>query len=98
MKINKLLIKKIADLSKLEFKKDSLEKITGDLNQILNFVNKLNEIDTDNIKPLIYVNEENQVLRDDEISNEITREDALKNASHKNSDYFKVPTVIKKDA
>ena len=96
MKVDKELIDKIANLAKLEFDNQSIEKIKNDLEKILNFVNKLNEIETENIEPLIYINEEVNNLRDDDIQPSIHQEDALKNAPHKDSDYFKIPTVLKK--
>ena len=68
----------------------------ADLESILGFVDKLSEIDTEGVDPLIYLSEELNVLRTDEIGEEITQEDALKNAPEKDSDYFKVPTVLKK--
>jgi aspartyl-tRNA(Asn)/glutamyl-tRNA(Gln) amidotransferase subunit C len=68
----------------------------ADLENILGFVDKLSEIDTEGVDPLIYLSEELNVLRTDEIGEEITQEDALKNAPEKDSDYFKVPTVLKK--
>jgi aspartyl-tRNA(Asn)/glutamyl-tRNA(Gln) amidotransferase subunit C len=63
---------------------------------MLAFVDKLNEIDTEGVDPLIYMSEEINVLREDEISENTSQEDALKNAPEKDSDYFKVPTVLKK--
>ena len=96
MKVDKELIDKIANLAKLEFDDQSIEKIKNDLEKILNFVDKLNEIETKNVEPLIYINEEVNNLRDDDIQASIHQEDALKNAPHKDSDYFKVPTVLKK--
>jgi aspartyl-tRNA(Asn)/glutamyl-tRNA(Gln) amidotransferase subunit C len=63
---------------------------------MIGFVDKLSEIDTEGIEPLIYMSEEENVLRVDEISNEVSQENALKNAPEKDSDYFKVPTVLRK--
>lgn len=96
MEVNNKLIQDIAKLSKLEFNKSSNEKMKKDLKKILAFVDKLNEIDTENIEPLIYLSEEKNILRPDHISKPLTQEQALENAPHKDSDYFKVPTVLKK--
>ena len=71
-------------------------EMKGDLEKILAFVDKLNEIDTKGVEPLIYMSDEVNVLRADEITEETSQEDALKNAPQKDSDYFKVPTVLKK--
>lgn len=96
MKIDQTLIDKLARLSQLEFNSDTKAKMEDDLNKILTFVDKLNEVDTENIEPLIYLNEEENKLREDEIGEHLPKEKALKNAPSKDSDYFKVPTVLKK--
>ena len=96
MEINNKLIQDIAKLSKLKFDDSAEEKMKSDLEKMLAFVDKLNEIDTEGIDPLIYMSEEVNVLREDKVSEEISQEDALKNAPEKDSDYFKVPTVLKK--
>jgi aspartyl-tRNA(Asn)/glutamyl-tRNA(Gln) amidotransferase subunit C len=96
MKVDNQLIEDLARLAKLKFDKQAIEKMKADLESILGFVDKLSEIDTEGVDPLIYLSEELNVLRTDEIGEEITQEDALKNAPEKDSDYFKVPTVLKK--
>ena len=96
MEVNNKLIQDIAKLSKLKFDDSAEEKMKVDLEKILAFVDKLNEIDTEGINPLIYMSEEVNVLREDKVSEKISQEDALKNAPEKDSDYFKVPTVLKK--
>ena len=96
MEVNNKLIQDIAKLSKLEFNKSSNEKMKKDLKKILAFVDKLNEIDTENIEPLVYLSEEENVLRPDQISKSLTQKQSLMNAPQKDSDYFKVPTVLKK--
>lgn len=96
MKIDKKIVEKLADLSKLEFDDKSREEIINDLNKMLAFVEKLNEVDTTNVEPLIYMTDEVNVLREDDVHHEITQKDALKNAPKKDSDYFKVPKVLRK--
>ena len=96
MEVNNKLIQDIAKLSKLKFDDSAEEKMKSDLEKMLAFVDKLNEIDTEGIDPLIYMSEEVNVLREDKVSEKISQEDALKNAPEKDSDYFKVPTVFKK--
>ena len=68
----------------------------ADLEKIIGFVDKLSEIDTEGVDPLIYLSEEVNVLREDEVKAVISQVEALKNAPEKDSDYFKVPTVLKK--
>ena len=96
MKITNKLIQDIAALAKLEFDEKSREKMKEDLERIIRFIDKLSEIDTDGVEPLIYLSEEVNVLREDEIKEVISQVDALKNAPEKDSDYFKVPTILKK--
>jgi aspartyl-tRNA(Asn)/glutamyl-tRNA(Gln) amidotransferase subunit C len=96
MEVNNKLIEDLSRLAKLEFDEKSAEKMKADLKKIISFVDKLSEIDTEGVEPLIYLSEEVNVLRTDEIANEVSQEDALKNAPQKDSDYFKVPTVLKK--
>tara|TARA_B100000959_G_C14855681_1_gene572044 strand:+ start:241 stop:543 length:303 start_codon:yes stop_codon:yes gene_type:complete len=90
------LIDDLSRLAKLQFDKQSSEKMKEDLDTILGFVEKLSEVNTDDVDPLIFMSEEVNVLREDAIANEVSQENALKNAPQKDSDYFKVPTVLKK--
>ena len=96
MKITNKLIQDIAALAKLEFDERSAEQMKADLEKIIGFVDKLSEIDTEGVDPLIYLSEEVNVLREDEIKAVVSQVEALKNAPEKDSDYFKVPTVLKK--
>ena len=96
MKIDNKTIDKLAELTKLEFANEAKEEMINDLSRIVAFVEKLNEIDTSNIEPLIYMNDEVNVLREDEIKQNTIQSEALKNAPKKDSDYFKVPKVIDK--
>ena len=96
MQVDEKLIDKIAALAKLEFDKDSKTKMVSDMKKIISFVDKLNELDTENVEPLVYITEEINVLRDDNIGEHVEKKEALKNAPEKDSDYFKVPKVVKK--
>ena len=96
IKIDDKLITDLSKLAKLKFDKESTENMKADLDTILGFVDTISKVDTNGIEPLIYMSEEINILRDDEITNEVSQQDALKNASQKDSDYFKVPTVLKK--
>ena len=95
-KVNNELIDKLSKLAKLEFDKESTEKMKSDLKTMLEFVNDISKINTDNVEPLIYMSEEKNILRSDNINDEVSQKDALKNAPKKDSDYFKVPTILKK--
>ena len=96
MKVNDKLIADLSKLAKLKFNAEGSKKIKADLNTILRFIDTISKIETDSLKPLIYISNEVNVLRNDEISNKLSQKDTLKNAPKKDSDYFKVPTVVKK--
>ena len=95
--INDELITKLSSLARLKFNNESKVKIKQDLEKILKMIEKLSEINTDNVDPLIYLSNEINSLREDDVSGELNQKDALKNAPQKDSDYFKVPTVLKKN-
>ena len=94
MKIDSATVDKIAELAKLEFDSRSKEEIIKDLSRIITFVEKLNELDTENVEPLVYMTDELNVLREDEVKQEITQKEALLNALRKDSDYFKTPKAL----
>lgn len=95
MKIDKETVDKIAHLARLEFESEAKkEDMIKDMNNMLGFIDKLNELDTSGVEPLIYMSEETNVLREDDVKHIITQEEALKNAPKKDSDYFKVPKVM----
>ncbi|KAB1063753.1 Asp-tRNA(Asn)/Glu-tRNA(Gln) amidotransferase subunit GatC [Salibacter halophilus] len=96
MEVNDELVDKIAALAKLEFKGEEKEAIKGDMQRILNFIDKLGEVDTEGVEPLVYMTDETLKLRADEVDQEISQDEALRNAPDKDSDYFKVPKVLKK--
>ncbi len=97
METNDELIDRLSSLAKLEFTEATKRNdIKSDLTKIISFVDKLNEVDTEGIAPMIYVNEDIGVLRNDIANQTITKAQALKNAPQKDSDYFKVPKVLKK--
>jgi aspartyl-tRNA(Asn)/glutamyl-tRNA(Gln) amidotransferase subunit C len=96
MKIDDRMIEKISALAYLEFNKEEKEKIRHDLEQILTFVEKLNELDTEDVDPLIYLSNNKQVLREDQVKLSVNTEEALMNAPDRNGPFFKVPKVIRK--
>ncbi len=87
-------VERIASLSKLEFTEAEKQEFTGDMNRMLEFVEQLSHANTEGVKPLIYMLEEEAELRKDEVVQSITQEEALKNAPDKDSDFIKVPKVI----
>ena len=87
-------IEKIAELAKLKFSEQELKDFTPQMNEILNYMEKLNELDTENVKPLSHPIEQTNVFREDKLKPSISTEEALKNAPAKDDNHFKVPKVI----
>ena len=96
MKIDNTLVDKIAKLAKLKFDEKSKEKMKKDLVKMIDFIDVLNKIETDKIEPLIYLSEEENVMREDDFEENLSQKESLKNAPEKDSDYFKVPKILKK--
>lgn len=95
MEITNDTVDKLAALAKLQFNQKEKESIRQDLSKIISFVEKIEELDTEGIEPLVHINSECNVLREDEVKETITQAQALKNAPSKDSDYFKISTVLK---
>jgi aspartyl-tRNA(Asn)/glutamyl-tRNA(Gln) amidotransferase subunit C len=94
MKITDEKIEQLAHLCRLEFDNEAKSGIKTDLENILVLCEKLNEVDTEGIEPLIYMTDTANNTREDIVEQVVTREEILKNAPGKDSDYFRVPKVI----
>lgn len=94
MSVTKKEVEKIAELAKLKFTEEELENFTHQMNDILKYMEKLNELNTDDVQPLSHPNEAINVFRADELKKSIDTSDALKNAPLADENYFKVPKVI----
>jgi aspartyl-tRNA(Asn)/glutamyl-tRNA(Gln) amidotransferase subunit C len=88
-------VEHVATLARLEFTEEEKETFTHQLNDILSYMEKLNELDTSNIEPLSHVIELQNVFRDDTVEQSSPREEMLKNAPSSDEKFFKVPKVIK---
>ncbi len=96
MEITNEIVDKLAKLAKLQFKDEQRDGIREDLIKIIAFVDKIDELDTEGVEPLVHMSREINVLREDEVKETITQMQALKNAPSKDSDYFKISTVLNK--
>jgi aspartyl-tRNA(Asn)/glutamyl-tRNA(Gln) amidotransferase subunit C len=96
MNINDALVEKLANLSRLEFSETEKEEIKNDLEKMIGFIDKLNELDTTGVAPLLHMSENINIFREDEVRDEINREEVFRNAPLHNEEFFKVPKVIKK--
>lgn len=97
MSVTRKDVEYIAQLAKLRFKDEELENFTHQLNEILNYVEKLNELDTTDVEPLNHPIENVNVFRNDELKSSVQSESALKNAPDSTEEYFKVPKVINQE-
>jgi aspartyl-tRNA(Asn)/glutamyl-tRNA(Gln) amidotransferase subunit C len=96
MEVNDAMVDKLAHLSRLQFNETEKVEIKNDLQRVIGFVEKLNELTLDVVEPKLFMSEDVNVLREDEIKGSISREEALKNAPLHDEQFFKVPKVIKK--
>ena len=87
-------IKHIAKLSRISLEDEKAKKLATDLNSIFEFIEKLNELKTENIEPLTSIAETTLKLRSDEVKSKNIREKILKNSPENNQDFFVVPKVV----
>ena len=96
MTVNDELVDKLANLARLQFDKVDKEAIKQDLQRMIQFVDKLNELDTTGIEPLLHMSNNINVLREDETKEGLQYEETFKNAPLHDGEFFKVPKVIKR--
>jgi aspartyl-tRNA(Asn)/glutamyl-tRNA(Gln) amidotransferase subunit C len=94
MAISKEQVQHVAHLARLSLTEKEVEQFTTQLNDILHFAEKLNELDTDNVEPTTHVLPLANVLREDEVRPSISRDKALANAPEKRDGMFRVPAVF----
>lgn len=94
MKVDKDTIEKIAHLSRLHFNEKDEERMLKSMNDIVEWVTKLSEVDTENVEPLTHMTEEFNNWREDKTKEPLAHDKGLVNAPNKDSDYFRVPKVI----
>jgi aspartyl-tRNA(Asn)/glutamyl-tRNA(Gln) amidotransferase subunit C len=96
MEVNDELVDQLANLARLTFKPEEKAGIRNDLQKMVSFIEKLNELDTTGVEPLLFMTDEVNVLREDEVNGSITRAEGLRNAPLSDDVFFKVPKVIRK--
>ena len=94
MTIDLKTVKHISKLSRISIHDDKAKKLTGDLNSIFEFIEKLNKLNTDKVEPLTSIAETTLKLRRDEVKSENIRDQILKNSPNENKDFFVVPKVV----
>lgn len=94
MQIDDTLILRLENLARLELSAAERIKMQGSLTDILTMVEQLNTLDTEGVEPLIYINEDVNVWREDTVNHQLDRRNALRNAPDSDGTFFKVPKVI----
>ncbi|GAB3687271.1 Asp-tRNA(Asn)/Glu-tRNA(Gln) amidotransferase subunit GatC [Spirosoma flavus] len=94
MKVDKETLQKIAHLARLEVKPEEETELLNSLNNVLTWMEQLNEVDTTGVEPLTHISPETNVLRDDVVANQLPREQALVNAPQHDEQFFEVPKVL----
>ncbi|MBU4251885.1 MAG: Asp-tRNA(Asn)/Glu-tRNA(Gln) amidotransferase subunit GatC [Candidatus Omnitrophica bacterium] len=94
MSIDKETIKHVAHLARIELQPNELDKLSGELDEILGFIDKLKYLNLEQVKPASHILPINNVLREDEPHVSLTSEKALENAPSKQGNFFSVPKII----
>lgn len=98
MKVDKETLHKVAHLARINIKPEEEEKLLTDMTDILSWVEKLRELDTEGVTPLTHMTAETNVLREDKAQKSISTLNGLKNAPDHNDQFFKVPKVLKRNS
>ena len=97
-KVSEKEVEKIASLSRLSLSKEELASHTEDMNNILDYMDLLNEIDTDGVDELVNVHDMKSPLRDDKFEESLDKDSIIKNSPESSNDYIEVPLVLKKES
>ncbi|MBV9962174.1 MAG: Asp-tRNA(Asn)/Glu-tRNA(Gln) amidotransferase subunit GatC [Parafilimonas sp.] len=98
MEVSSEMIDRLAHLAKLKFSEEEKKELKTDLERMIGFVEKLKELDTSGVEPLLHITNAVNVLREDEVKQTTTKQQALLNAPLTDGNFFKVPKVIKKES
>lgn len=96
MEVNDQLVNDLANLARLRFNEEEKAVIKNDLQQMIQFVDKLKELDVSGVEPLLHMSDNINRLREDVVQGSVSREEGLKNAPKHTDEYFRVPKVINK--
>lgn len=94
MKLDAETLAKIAHLSRLEIDEKETDKMLRDMSNMLTFVEKLNEVNTDGVEPLTTMSHEVNALREDRVTQDLSHTEVLQNAPKKDTEFFRVPKVL----
>ena len=93
-KISSSDVRKVAKLARLELPEDQIDTYTGQLEEILSYVDQLQEIDTQNVPPTTRAVEVVNAMREDVVNVKCSREDILNQSPHREGDFFRVPKIL----
>jgi len=93
-KIDQSQVRKVAKLSRLELTDSEVKEFTGQLSAILDYVEKMNELDTENVEPLAHCLPVSNVFREDSVKESLGTENTLANAPQRDGEFFKVPKIL----
>lgn len=93
-KIDKAEVRKVAKLARLELSEVEVEEFASQLSAILDYVEKMNELDTTNVEPLAHCLPVNNVFREDSVKESLGTEKTLANAPQRDGEFFKVPKIL----
>ena len=94
MAIDKEIIKHVAHLARIELQPNELDKLSGELHAILGFIDKLSNLNVEQVKPVSHILPISNVLREDKLQVSLSSEEALENAPSKKGNFFSVPKII----
>lgn len=94
MKISKQEVEHVANLARLNLSENELETMTGQLDNILSYVDKLEQLDTSDVQPTTHVFSVSNAFRDDEVVESLPQDEAVKNGPQQNGEFFQVPRII----
>lgn len=92
--ITKKEVEYVAGLAKLEFKEEEKEEFTSQLNSILDYFKKLNELDTERVEPTAYIISMPNLLNEDQVEPSLSQDEVLSNSKYVKKGYFKVPKIM----
>lgn len=92
--VDKKIVEYVANLARIGINASETEYLSGQLSKILDYIDKLKELNVDNVEPMRGLNLKNNIFRKDEPVNSAAQEDILKNAPSREGNYFKIPKVI----
>ena len=94
MKLNRKDVEQVAQLSRLELSEKDLDKYTGQLDAILEYIDVLSQVDTSDVEPMAHVLDIRNVMRPDAIQPSLSQQAALQNAPEPENGFFKVPKIV----